>query len=69
MTDYEAIGIAEGFIDCDKESKVIQAWQHLIDKGICWELQGWFGRTAYRLIEEGICTLPKDDSTLPPKGR
>jgi hypothetical protein len=61
MDTYQAIGIAEGFIECEDQDKVIQAWQSLIDSGLCWQLQGWFGRSAVRLIEEGICTLPDED--------
>jgi hypothetical protein len=57
VTDYEATGIAEGFIECDSEEKTIAAWQHLIDTGLCWRLQGWFGRTAKSLIDQGICHL------------
>ena len=55
MTDYEAVGICEGFIECDNRDKHIQAWQHLINTGLAWTLQGWFGRTASQLIDEGIC--------------
>ena len=55
MTDYEATGIAEGFIECSVKERIIEAWQHLIDRGLAWRLQGWFGRTASRLIEAGIC--------------
>lgn len=55
MTDYEAMGIAEGFIECDDESKVIKAWQQLIDTKLVWKLQGWFGRRAAKLIGDGIC--------------
>jgi hypothetical protein len=56
MDNYEAVGICEGFIECDDESKTIEAWQYLIDTGMAWTLQGWFGRTARHLIDEGICT-------------
>tara|TARA_Y100000356_G_C11118860_1_gene213662 strand:+ start:125 stop:319 length:195 start_codon:yes stop_codon:yes gene_type:complete len=52
---YEAVGIAEGFIECEDEEKVIEAWQHLINTGLAYELQGRFGRIANHLIEEGIC--------------
>ena len=56
MDNFTATGIAEGFIECDDESTMIEAWQQLIDTGLCWQLQGWFGRTARNLIEQGICS-------------
>ena len=55
MDDYNAIGIAEGFIEADSDEHYISAWQHLIDTGLAWQLQGWFGRTAKYLIEQGLC--------------
>ena len=57
MTPYLATAIAEGFCegeDATKEQQ-IEAWQYLIDTGLCWKLQGWFGRTAQALIESGVC--------------
>tara|TARA_Y100001963_G_C6727490_1_gene422190 strand:- start:523 stop:702 length:180 start_codon:yes stop_codon:yes gene_type:complete len=54
MTDYEAIMIAEGVKEVSKKVYV-QAWQHLIDTGVCWKLQGWFGREANRMIDDGEC--------------
>ena len=53
--DYLAVGIAEGFEPAESEEQVLAAWQHLIDTGQCWTLQGWFGRTAQALIESGQC--------------
>ena len=61
MDNFTAIGLAEGFIDADSEEQVIDAWQHLIDTGLAWTLQGWFGRTAMSLIEQGICTNPRNE--------
>lgn len=54
MTRYEAIGIAEGFVEADSEKQIIEAWQYLVDTNLAWTLQGYFGRTANALIEEGI---------------
>ena len=58
MDSFTAIGIAEGFVEADSEEQEIEAWQHLIDTGLAWSLQGWFGRTAMHLIEAGHCTPP-----------
>lgn len=55
MDTYTACGLAEGFIEAESEEQVIAAWQYLIDTGVCWTLQGWFGRRARDLIEEGVC--------------
>lgn len=56
MNTTNAVGIAEGWIDADTEEEVLEAWQHLIDTGMAWRLQGWFGRTAQALIEQGLCS-------------
>ena len=54
MDNYTAMGIAEGFIESQNENQIIEAWQHLVDTGIVWTLQGWYGRNATRLIENGV---------------
>ena len=54
MDNDLAIGIAEGFEKPENEEQVIEAWQHLVDTGLAWTLQGWFGRTAKDLIEQGV---------------
>ena len=60
---YTACGIIEDFVQIpegvDEEYAHIQAWQFLIDTGACWTLQGFYGRTARDLIEQGICTPPR----------
>lgn len=61
MDNYLAVGIAEGFEEAENEQQVIEAWQHLIDTGLCWKLQGWFGRTAMDLIKNGICNAAKKE--------
>ena len=56
MDNYTATGVAEGWIEADSEEQIIEAWQHLVNTGLAWQLQGWFGRTATNLINEGIIT-------------
>ena len=64
MNNFEAIMIAEG-AHPSTEQEYESAWQYLIDTGLCWQLQGWFGRSAQRLIDSGVCSDPsrgKDES-------
>ena len=59
MNNYKAVSIAEGFCDfTPTEAEQIEAWQHLIDTGLAWTLQGWFGRRATELIEQGVYSAP-----------
>jgi len=58
-TPYDASACVEGFdgIEHDEDT-IISAWQYLIDTGLAWSLQGWYGRTATALIDNGVCTAP-----------
>jgi len=56
MNDYTAIAIAEGFEEAENKEQYIEAWQYLIDTGLAYRLQGWFGRTAQAMIANGHCT-------------
>ena len=68
---YNQIMICEGVHEPpgetveEKEAAYYAAWQALIDSGVVWTLQGWFGRTAMRLIEAGVCK-PRED-WIPPE--
>lgn len=56
---YDEIGqiIAYESGELDEEA-TIELFQHLINNGHAWSLQGHYGRTAVRLIEAGLCTRP-----------
>ena len=58
MDSYNAVGIAEGFVEADSEEQVLEAWQYLVNTGMAWKLQGWFGRTAQQLINQGYINTP-----------
>jgi hypothetical protein len=44
----------------EQEAAYYAAWQELINSGLVWTLQGWFGRMAVRLIERGHCSKVED---------
>ena len=56
MDTFTAVGIAEGFIEAESDEQVLEAWQTLHDTGVAYTLQGWFGRTARQLIDDGLIT-------------
>lgn len=57
MTDVgKLIAFEEGELD---EEGVIELFQELVDNGMAWTLQGFYGRTAMALAEEGYITLPE----------
>lgn len=60
MDNYTAVALAEGFEE-GTEEEVIKAWQYLVDTGLAWQIQGWFGRTAKELIDRGIITNEKKE--------
>lgn len=40
------------------DDEVVELFQHLIDTGQVWHLQGAYGRGAIRLIRSGLCSAP-----------
>lgn len=55
MNTLEAITLIEDTPDVSEE-RYVEAFQSLIDSGVVWQLQGWYGRTARGLIDAGYCT-------------
>jgi len=41
------------------EEGVIELFQHLVNNGHAWQLQGFYGRTARHLIDQGLVTEPE----------
>ena len=54
MDLFSAVSIIEGDREVDNEEEVIAAWQFLHDSGAAYNLQGWYGRTATQLLEQGF---------------
>ena len=46
LEDPESFGL--------NEKETIKLWQHGVNTGIVWKLQGWYGRNASSLIQAGI---------------
>ena len=55
-TKFDTLGFIMDFEDGDlSDDETITGFQHLIDNGMAWTLQGSYGRTARQLIEDGHC--------------
>ena len=41
------------------DKQTIKFFQKMINSGLCWQLQGNYGRTASELLDAGYCTHAK----------
>lgn len=58
MNTLDAINLVDGETRCDDPADYADALQHLIDTGLCWQLQGYYGRECARAIDAGVCHAP-----------
>jgi len=54
MDTFTAVMILEGNQDAETIEEYLEAAQVLVDTGLAWQLQGFFGRTCAALIEQGL---------------
>ena len=55
-TGFDAVGFIMDFENGNlSDEKIIAGFQELINSGLVWQLQGFYGRTAVALIESGKC--------------
>lgn len=53
---FDVVGFIIAFEGGDiSEPEIVEGFQHMINSGIVWTLQGFYGRTATALIEQGFC--------------
>lgn len=55
MTFGEMLSLT--YNDPESDEEALAFWQKMVDTGIVWTLEGFFGRTAMSLIEEGLIEL------------
>jgi hypothetical protein len=60
MDIFTATLIAEG-TELASEERKLEAWQLLVDTGVAWQLQGWFGRRAAEMIDAGQLVTHQTD--------
>lgn len=52
--------MAEFYDEDQTEEEFLDNYQELINTGMAWRLEGFVGRTAMDLIEQGLCTLGEE---------
>ena len=61
VTQDEVVGLIMDYEGGDiDEEDAIALFQHLVNTGLAWQLQGHYGRTAQALLDQGIITRPNE---------
>lgn len=59
VEELDIVSMLMEFDDGTQEpAQTLKMFQHLIDTGMVWKLQGMYGRLANDLIRQGQCHLP-----------
>ena len=61
MDTYTAVMIIEGNEEPETIEQYLEAAQLLVDTGLAWKLQGFFGRTCEELIRQGLIRAKIDE--------
>lgn len=61
ITNYLAVAYTEGFEEPEYKEDEIRAWSYMIGTKLYTNLQGWFGRIARQIINEGYIS---EDGTV-----
>jgi hypothetical protein len=55
LTVFDCCNRIENFFGEEfTEDEILEAWQFLVDTGLAWQLQGFYGRQAAQLIHAGL---------------
>lgn len=55
MASYDEVGAIIAFENGELgEDETLELFQHLVDSGLAWKLQGSYGRMAQNLIDQGL---------------
>ncbi len=58
--DYDEVSAIMAYEQGDlQDEAMIELFQHLVDSGLVWNLQGHYGRTATALIQMGLVQRPE----------
>lgn len=57
MTFSDMLSLTYG--EADSEEEQLAFWQKMVDTGMAWQLEGFYGRTAMSLIEGGVIERPE----------